>query len=57
MSYLMILETGEAFTANEVLEAHMMMFDAGVLDIFDISGGVNVTRLDNDLIWVDVTYD
>ncbi len=57
MSYLMIFETGEAFTANEILEAHMQEFDAGTLDIFDISRPKNVTRLNEDLGWDEVNHD
>ncbi len=57
MSYLLIFETGEAFTANEILEAHMQGFNAGILDIFDISQPKNVTRLNEDLGWDEVNHD
>jgi len=57
VSYLLIFETGEAFTANEISGAHMQEFDTGTLDIFDISQPKNVTRLNEDLGWDEVNHD
>ena len=54
MTYLLIYDTGEAFTATEISETNMQEFDIGTLDIFDISQPHTATRLDEDLNWCDV---
>ena len=55
MTYLLIYETGEAFTAKEISETNMQEFDVGILDIFDISQPHKATRLDEDLNWIEVS--
>ena len=53
---LLIYEDGTATTLlRDITDAHMAAFDAGVLDVFDISEPV--TRLQPDLTWEEVTKE